>query len=96
MVYALVILDLHLTHVYSECTNWYENIYILIILFEGKEKYSTIMQMNSREPTAKVSFQSLTPNTEYTFRIIAINSDGISPPSEPSALRRTPGPGESS
>ncbi|XP_067672270.1 protein sidekick-2-like isoform X1 [Haliotis asinina] len=66
--------------------------YMIQAKADGNEKYRTIMQKNSREPTALVSFQNLTPNTEYTFRVIAINSNGISPPSAPSALRRTPGP----
>ena len=39
------------------------------------------MRTNTPEPEALVSFYNLKPNTEYQFRVIAINNQGISAPS---------------
>ena len=39
------------------------------------------MRTNTPEPEALVSFYNLKPNTEYQFRVIAVNSQGISSPS---------------
>ncbi|XP_041363510.1 protein sidekick-like isoform X2 [Gigantopelta aegis] len=66
--------------------------YMIQAKAEDEQKFKTIMQKNSREPMAVISFQNLTPNTRYQFRVIAINSDSISYPSDVSAYQQTPGP----
>ncbi|CAH1794891.1 unnamed protein product [Owenia fusiformis] len=53
-------------------------------------KWTTIMRTNMRESSVIISYRNLNPSTNYQFRVIAINAKGISAPSQPSAIMRTP------
>ena len=65
--------------------------YIIQSRQKNGDEWKHLMKTNTAEPTALVSFNNLNPNTEYQFRVIAINSQGISEPSEASELLETLG-----
>lgn len=61
----------------------------LAIITFSAEEWKFLLRKNTAEPEALVSFNNLNPNTEYQFRVIAVNSQGISEPSEPSDMLKT-------
>ena len=61
------------------------------LLFYTGGEWQDLLQKNTPEPEAYFSLFNLKPKTEYQFRVIALNSRGISAPSKPSEFSRTLG-----
>ncbi|KAH3866868.1 hypothetical protein DPMN_029991 [Dreissena polymorpha] len=57
---------------------------------ESRE-WQTVSQVGS-EPKAKLNLLQFTPDREYQVRVVALNSKGMSPPSEAAVSFRTPAP----
>jgi len=55
------------------------------------ETWSTLVRKNTSEPTAVVQLTGLKVDAQYQFRVIAINSKGISQPSPVSEYFTVPG-----
>ena len=55
------------------------------------DEWETQMQINNPEPEATISFFNLKPNKQYEFRVLAVNSHGISEPSPESEFLTTLG-----
>ena len=66
----------------------------LIDIVAAVSEFQTLEHKITSEPKALISLTNLNPNTEYQFRIIAINNHGISQPSVPSEVFVTPSFGE--
>ncbi|CAL1541031.1 unnamed protein product [Lymnaea stagnalis] len=56
----------------------------------GPEKWNSLLDVNHPEPSAQLGLNDLKPSLGYSFRVRAINSEGISPPSPSSDLYTTP------
>ncbi|KAL8567567.1 hypothetical protein ACOMHN_054381 [Nucella lapillus] len=56
----------------------------------GQPEFLSLQQEVSGDSRAVVALTNLNPNTAYQFRVMAINAQGISPPSPPSLALLTP------
>lgn len=56
----------------------------------GPEKWNSLLDVDHPEPSAQLGLNDLKPSLGYSFRVRAINSYGISPPSPSSELYTTP------
>ena len=54
-----------------------------------ERKWRTEMRKQTPEPEAVISLLNLKPNSQYQFRVISLNSVGISSPSSPSGFFKT-------
>ncbi|XP_052268400.1 protein sidekick-like [Dreissena polymorpha] len=71
----------------------YSPIYGHLIQVNSTEsrEWQTVSQVGS-EPKAKLNLLQFTPDREYQVRVVALNSKGMSPPSEAAVTFRTPAP----
>ena len=68
--------------------------HVIIEIVSAMSEFLTLQQEITSEPKALISLTNLNPNTEYVFRIIAINNHGISQPSVASDVLVTPSFGQ--
>ncbi|GFN78220.1 sidekick-2 [Plakobranchus ocellatus] len=57
---------------------------------DNADAWEPILELSSAQPQAQINLNDLKPSTNYSFRVRAINAQGISPPSPASKVYRTP------
>ncbi|GFR99907.1 protein sidekick [Elysia marginata] len=57
---------------------------------DGTDTWTSILEVSDEQPQARINLNDLKPNTDYQFRVRAVNAQGISPPSPATNVYRTP------